>query len=277
MKKDNEEAALAGLMEVLPYLTGVRYKSLGCPDERNSSTPDVDCILQPVDAARPSVAAEHTTLEAFRGQRTDGFRSYGIVAAVDSKCRGHVPLDRYFILVVPHDLIARLRKGALEKFTVTASEWVTDVAGTLSVDDHIKMEYGDHTILLICGGSNPSMNGTIGRIPRRPDNHEELRAESLTVAIDHGIGKFSKYKQLGYDTVLVLEDISGGFHASALQSDDEARTNRMNFLIDYILAFVSYHDRMIVCNVWKERDMWHREVPYRRRFENFGGNWTPLK
>jgi hypothetical protein len=180
-------------------------------------------------------------------------------------------------LVVPPELIGHLRKGARKGFTDTASPWVNRVARTLSIDDHARMPYGDHSIVLICDGFHPQRNGKIGRIPSRPDNQEDLQSQSLNVAVDHGIGKFSKYKQLGYNTVLVFEIISGQFYASALQSIDRARTDQMTSSIDYILAFVSYRDEMIVCNVWKERDMWHREVPYSRRFENSGGNWTPLE
>ena len=277
MKKPNELAALNAVADLLPFLTGGRYTRFESPDEHNSSTPDVDAIFRPRSPDSPLLVVEHTTLEAFRGQLTYGHQSYDIVAKINANCRGLLPVDRYFILVVPNMLTDGLRKSAFTEFVRDASQWVISSAATLIIDQDTRMNYRGHSVLLICAGPHNMINGTVGRIPIRPDNQADLQVTSLAAAVDHGTAKFPKYKQQGYATLLALEKVSGGFYSTAFMELDDTHKEATNALVDYILAFDSYQDRMIVCNVWKELEEWHWEVPYNRRFECTDGIWRPLE
>jgi hypothetical protein len=151
-------------------------------------------------------------------------------------------------------------------------------AKKLKYDDYITQEYKEHNIILMCGGSHPDINGTVGRIPGQPKRYVELREERLWISISHGLGKFQKYKHIGHDTALLLEDISGAFHTSALQGNETAATRRrlVNALVDYIVVFASHDNRMIVGNIWKEKRSWYAQIPYSRRFHEVEGRWTPL-
>ena len=131
----------------------------------------------------------------------------------------------------------------------------------------------------MCSGSLPEINGTVGRMPGSPRNKEELVDQSLWYSIDHGLGKFPKYKQQGYDSVLILENISGAVHPSMLLDieNDPQRRALISALIDYIIVLVSIDDSMIVGNVWKEKLLRHSPVPFNRRFKNIDGKWIPYE
>lgn len=278
MKRENEINALKALVEIMPFLTGAPYKHERFPDEEGSQTPEVDYLLKPNSNQVPAIAVEHTIVEAFRGQKTYVDRSYDIVENVNVGCKGRLPSDRYFILVVPHLLVESLRKQAIKRFIDAVIPWIVTTASALSFDEHRTVLYEGQEVLLMCGGSHPEINGTLHRIPGRPKNQENLSCQSLWLSISHGLGKFSKYKRLAYDTVLALEDISGEVHPSMLleiERDDEKQTVISN-LVDYIIVFESHENRMIVANVWKEKHSRYSPVPFNRRFENTKGKWAPL-
>ena len=278
MKKINEENACSAFLEIFPYITGVRYDNKESPDERNSDGPDVDYLLTPRSPKLPLVVVEHTILESFEGEMTYVIRSHDIVKEIDATCHGKLPVDRYFILVIPDTLVHTLRKSAKTQFVEDVSLWVVSEAKKLKHDDYIAQEYKEHNIILMCGGSHPDINGTVGRMPTQPKHHIELREERLWISISHGLGKFQKYKLAGYDTVLLLEDISGAFHTSALQGNEIAAARRrlVNALVDYIVVFASHNNRMIVGNIWKEKQSWYAQIPYNRRFHEAEEKWKPL-
>jgi len=278
MKRENEINALKALVEIMPFLTGVRYKFDRSPDEEGSQTPEVEYLLKPNSDQVPAIAVEHTIVEAFKGQKTYVDRSYDIIEDVNVGCKGRLPLDRYFILVVPHLLVESLRKQAIKRFIDAVTPWIVTTAPGLSFDEHRTMLYQGQEVLLMCGGSHPGINGTLHGIPCRLKNQKDFACQSLWLSISHGLGKFSKYKRLLYDTVLALEDISGEVNTSMLleiERADEKQTLIGN-LIDYIIVFASHENRMIVANVWKEKHSRYSPVPFNRRFENTKGKWTPL-
>jgi hypothetical protein len=112
MKKINEENARSAFLEIFPHITGVEYNKKESPDEQNSKGPDVDYLLTPRSPDLPLLAVEHTILESFKGQMAYVNRSYDIVKEVDTTCRGKLPEDRYFILVIPDTLVHTLLKSA---------------------------------------------------------------------------------------------------------------------------------------------------------------------
>ena len=279
MKRQNEINAINALLEILPFFAGGRYVENGSPDENNSQCKNVDYVLAPCANNLPNLAVEHTRVEAFRGQMTYVNRSYDIVHEVDIKCQGQLPPDRYFILVVSHILVESLRKQAIKQFISFVVPWIVTTAQTLLIDNHKTTKYAEQDLLLMCGGSHPKVNGTIGRISNRPNNQEDLAKESLWFSIEHGLGKFSKYKRLGYDTVLSLEDISGAIRSSMLLEIDTdiQRKALISTLVDYLIVFASNEDKMIVANVWKEKQLRYNYIPFNRRFDRREGKWFPLE
>jgi hypothetical protein len=70
-----------------------------------------------------------------------------------------------------------------------------------------------------------------------------------------------KYKDRGFKTALLLEDVAGTLRGSTLNGYE----NRLEE-VDYIVVFVSNEERMIIANVWKEGSVWDSSVPINRRF-----------
>jgi hypothetical protein len=279
MKRQNEVNAVEALLQILPFVVGTTYRHDRSPDDETSKRKEVDYILTCENPDQPSLAIEHTIVEAFKGQITYVNRSHEIVSEVDAKCKGSLPADRFYYLVVPHPLVGSLRRGAITRFVESVSAWVLEFAPKLSIDGHKSMEYLKSSVLLVCGGSQPEANGTVGTIPRRPSDQKNLALESLWFAIEHGLGKFSKYKESGHDTVLALQDISGEVHPSMLieiETDNEKRA-LITGLVDYIFVFASVEDRMVVGNVWKERELRYDPSPFNRRFVNEKGKWSPME
>lgn len=281
MKKINEENACNAFLEIFPYITGVWYNKEKSPDECNSNEPEVDYLLKPRNPNCPLVVVEHTILESFQDEIAYVNRSFDIVKEIDAICHGKLPEDRYFILMIPDILVDTLRKSAKKtKFFEDVYPWVLTEAYKLKNDDCTNKKYKEHDIILMCGGSNSDINGTVGRIPMQPKQHAKLREERLWISIKHGCDKFRKYKKDKpiHDTVLLLEDISGMFCVSALQGNQisNTRMRRVNSLVDYIVVFASHNNRMIVGNIWKEKQFWYAQIPYNRRFHEVEGKWKPL-
>jgi hypothetical protein len=229
----------------------------------------------PESASFPRIAVEHTIVEAYRGQKTYVTRSYDIVQAVDRNCAGRLPADRFFGLVLPPDLVNELRRKEIGKFVESITPWVVDTAKILKVDDYQTTKYTEREVLLLCSGSEPGINGTLGRMPGTPKNQKALGSQSLWLSIEHGLGKFAKYRDMGYTSLLVLENISGRVHPSMLVDlAKDPHKNTLIGLVDYVIEFVSNENRMIVGNVWKEKRVLHDPVPFNRRFMQLEGKWT---
>lgn len=257
-------------------LTGSVYETTDYPDERNTVERDVDFILTPKDAELPMLAIEHTIVESFEGQIRYVNKSWDLVQEVNSKCRGALPIDRYFILVVPNTLVDSLEKTAKAEFIENVSRWIVNEAERMKHDHYISWQYGEHNLLLMCGGgSHPDINGSVGRIPGQPTQLTELKEERLWISFCHGLGKFPKYKNGGYKTVLLLEDISGTYGGPDFSDDvvGKSRRNLVDALVDYVVVFVSHQNRMIVGNIWKDKQRWYEKIPYSMRFYEENGKW----
>jgi hypothetical protein len=274
----NESNALEALLGIIPAITGCNYSTGGSPDDIDSQNKEVDFILIPDSGSFPKLAIEHTVVEAYRGQKTYIDRSYKIVKEIDLKCKASLPSNRFFGLVLPPNLVDLLQRKEIDRFVEFITPWVIDTARLLKVDDYKATKYAGYEILLLCSGSIPEINGTVGRMPGSPKDQKDLVAQSLWLSIEHGIGKFLKYKQQGYDCVLALENISGIAHPSTLvEIAKDSQKRSFIELIDFVIVFASNDDRMIVGNVWKERQTLYDPVPFNRRFHKVGGKWSPLE
>ena len=124
LKRQNEVNAMEALIQIMPFVTGTTYRYDRSPDDESSQNKEVDYILTNEAKGQRSLAVEHTIVEAFRGQITYVNRSYEIVSDVADRCKGKLPSDRYYILVVPDALVESLQKRAILRFVDIVSPWV---------------------------------------------------------------------------------------------------------------------------------------------------------
>jgi hypothetical protein len=262
-KKQNEKNACAAFITILKSLTDIEYVVSGSPDEVNRSTPDVDFVLVSSSNENDKIAVEHTIVDSFDGQIEYVKWSYDIVDLINAGCRKRLPGDRYYILAVPPIIVDSLeRKRSRERFVSNLSCWVVETAPKLLlVDSYIQTEYEGHKITLTCGGDCELLNGNVRRIPQQPENQKALQHDRLGRAVRDKFPKLTKYKEQGFKTALLLEDIAGTLRGSTLK-DYEISLEK----VDYIVAFVSNEDRMIIGNVLKEGSVWYSFVPGNRRF-----------
>jgi hypothetical protein len=277
LKRLNEFNAVDALIGIVPFLLGCTYSLGGSPDDLDSQQKEIDFVLVPNEPGSPKLAVEHTVVEAYRGQRTYLLKSYEIVQKIDSECQGELPVDRFFGLVLPPELVDQLRRKELDRFIAAIAPWVIAAGRSTKIDDYTEKEYGDHRIFLMCSGSDPHHNGHVGRMPGAPKDGKDKASLSLLRALQHGTSKFAKYKQQGYQTILSLEDVSGAIHPSALVAfrDDPASRHTVA-ASDYVVEFASNDERMIVGNVWKAGEELYDPPPYDLRFHKLDGKWKPF-
>jgi hypothetical protein len=139
---------------------------------------------------------------------------------------------------------------------------------------YIQTEYEGHKITLMCSGDHAQLNGYVWCMPQEPENQKALQSERLGRAVRDKLPKLTKYKERGFKTALLLEDVACTLSGSTLRGYEISLEE-----VDYIVVFVSNEDRMIIGNVWKERSVWYSSVPSNRRFPNgkFGFRRMPGK
>jgi hypothetical protein len=234
------------------------------PDELNRRTSDVDFILTSSTDNDDKIAIEHTRVESFDRQIDYVKRSGDIVREINDCCRKRIPPDRYYFLNIPPLTADSLVGKSRKLFVSDLSSCVKETAQMLLlVDRHIQTDYKGHKITLTCGDNHARLNGNVWCMPQEPENPKALQSKRLERAIRDKLPKLTKYKEQGFKTALLLEDVAGTLSGSTLSgyaiSLDE---------VDYIVVFVSNEDRMIIGNVWKERSVWYSSVPPNRRFPN---------
>ena len=269
MKKTNEKKpyelnARDAFITILRSLMGIEDWESESPDEVNRSSPDVDFLLFPSSNENDKIAVEHTRVESFEGQIRYVKRSYDIVDSINARCREQLPCDHYYILAVPPVIMDFLvTKHSRDTFVSYLSSWVVEVAPKLLlVDSCLQNEYEGHKITLTCGGDYERLNGNVGRIPQQPENQKALQSDRLARAVRDKLPKLRQYKERGFKTALLLEDVAGTLYGSTLR-DCEISLEE----VDYIVVFVSIEEQMIVGNVLKEKSVWYSVVPGNRRFQ----------
>ena len=277
MKHLNEFNAVDALIGIVPFLLGTTYSRGGSPDELDSQQKEIDFVLVPNEPGSPKLAVEHTVVEAYRGQRTYSLKSYEIVQKIDLKCLGKLPKDRFFGLVLFPELVDQLRRKELDRFIAVIVPWIVATAQSTNIDDYAETGYGEHRIFLECSGSDSEHNGHVGRMPGGPKDHKNKASLSLLCSLQHGTGKFTKYRRKGYQTILALEDVSGAIYPSALVAlRKDPATRHLVEASDYVVEFASNDDRMIVGNVWKAGETIYDPPPYNLRFHKIDGKWRPF-
>ena len=263
-KKPNELNARDAFITILRSLTGIEDWESESPDEVNRSTRDVDFLLFPSSNENDKIAVEHTKVESFEGQIKYVNQSYDIVDCINDGCRERLPHDRFYILNIPPEIVDTLETMRnREQFVSDLSCWVVETAPKLLLaEDWTRIEYEGHKVTLSCGGNCELKNGNVGRIPQQPENQKALQHDRLGRAVGNKVSKLTKYKEHGFKTALLLEDVAGTLYGSTLRGFENDLEE-----VDYIVVFVSNEERMIVGNVLKEKSVWYSFVPGNRRFQ----------
>ena len=273
MKKPNEQNACDTFITILKSLTDIEYGKSKSPDEVNRRTSDVDFVLVSSINENDKIAVEHTIVESFDEQIKYVKRSGDIVREINDCCRQRIPPDRYYFLAVPPIIVDPLVGKSRALFVSYLSSWVVKTAPKLLlVDSYLQTEYEGHKITLTCSGDHARLNGKVWCMPEEPENQKALQSERLGRAFGDKLPKLTKYKERGFKTALLLEDVAGTLRGSILRGYEISLEE-----VDYIVVFVSNEDRMIIGNVWKERSVWYSSVPGNRRFRKFGFRRMPGK
>jgi hypothetical protein len=273
MKKPNEQSACEAFIVILNALTGLQYEKIESPDELNQRTSDVDFLLKSITDESDMIAVEHTVLESYNGQIGYVNRSYDVVDSVNARCSNHIPVDRYYFLVIPPIIVDSLVGKSRKQFVDSLSSWVMETAQRLLIDNHAQIDYEDQKITLMCCGNDVQLNGKVWRALQQPGNQEILQTQKLSRAIGDKLPKLRTYKQQSFKTALLLEDIANipstiTQRAHGMSSEER---DSVKHVIDYIVVFASNKGRMIVGDVWKEPSLWHICIPDNRKF-NFRKN-----
>lgn len=270
MKKPNEINACNALIDILQKLTGALYECESCPDEVVTNKPEPDFILRSTCAGATKIAAEHTVIELFNGQISYVISSFERAEEINRICRGKIPEDRWYYIAAPHALINSLTDRKRRKaFDEDLAPWIAEQAPNLQIDDFKQHSYNEHKVTLICGGSHPLRNGTVGRIPERPADTATLQKDAFLKAIQHGLQKLRDYKcnpPERFETVLLLEDIAGLNRERVITGLTTSEKAEIDHYIDYVVVLASYGKQMITGYVWKENETWHEFIPYDKRF-----------
>lgn len=256
---------------MLKRVVGETYECERYPDEEATKGKEVDFILRPTCTETARMAVEHTIVPLFNGQHNYVISSYERLEKINHQCQEKIPNDRYYFVVAPHALICSIKNREVQEiFDKELADWISQCAPRLQIDVSEQYSYQGYEIRLTCGGTHPSRNGSVGRIPEYPKDAAELQKEAFNKAVQHGLDKFPKYKcnsSESYKTVLLLEDVAGLPHERMMEELPPSDKARIDELIDYIVVLQSSENQMIVGYVWKENETWYRFIPYNRRFD----------
>jgi hypothetical protein len=262
MKKLNELNASDAFITILKSLTDIEYVVSESPDEVNRCTADIDFVLVSSSNENDRIAVEHTRVEFFNRQIEYVNRWHNIVDLVNDGCKNRIPADRYYFLAAPSILVNSLVGNSKDLFVSMLSSWVVKAAPKLLLlDSYIQTEYEGHKITLTFSGDHAKLNGNVWPIPEEPEKQKALQSERLERAVRDKLPKLAKYKERGFKTALLLEDVAGTLRSGTLSGYESSLKK-----VDYIVVFISNEDRMIIGNVWKEKSVWYSFVPGNRRF-----------
>jgi len=255
-ERENERNAREAFIRILKKITGKQYEVESWPERLNRKSQDVEYILITKEGYSSRIAVEHTIVESFEKQLAYLNHSYDVVEELDDRCKGTLPIDRYYFLIVPHPLVlvGFLERRHKKQFVVDISSWVATIAKTLTVDQCSRRIYDNHEVTLWCAGSYPEMNGHVFRAPTEPEKAGELKRERFRRAIEEKVQKLRKYKLKGLSTALLLEGIGGSLQGHKTRWKDLTCTQKhlISRLVDYVVVLHSNNRKMIAGGVWKE-------------------------
>ena len=262
--KTNEENAYKALIEILKKKFRKDFTFISKPDEVNRKTKDVDFIIE---SGNKKYAVEHTRIERYIGQKEYLSKSFDVVQEINNYCKGKLPENNHFLLLLPYSLIVNRKKFDISNLINEMTKWIIKETPSMKDEDTLSCFYNGEKVSLICDNIDNSMNGNVFRAPVAPNNCDELTLKSFNKVINEKIGKISKYKFKNYRTVLLLEDISGSFiHGFSQKNIGFINKIKIRLFLDYIIILVSVDDQMIVGNIWKEKRKWYKTIPFKNRF-----------
>jgi len=271
LSEESAKNACNAFIDILQKIKCVTYKEVGRPDKKNRKTPDVDFILAPKseNEQSPKIAVEHTIVEAHEEQIAYVRQLDGIEKEIGQRCKGKLPIDYCFNLIAPPSLIVGMNKKNRDQFVEEMSGWMPDVAKSLTTDQESSRLYNGHEVSLWCIGSCSDLNGTVGMMSTRPENAKKEGRDRFRRAMEEKLPKLITYKEKGFSTALLLEDVSFSHSNPGVNLKDlipHQYHSEFQSKIDYVVIFVSQKNKMIVGLVWKEESQLYSEIPDNRRF-----------
>ena len=269
--RKNADNACEAFIKIIEEIKGVTYTIVCRPEEKNRNTQDVDFILAPEgeNGRSPKIAVEHTIIEAHENQFLYANQFCNIVKEIDRKCQGKLPIDYYFSIEAPPSLIVGMSKKNIEQFVEEMASWIHNVAKSLTTNQRISQLYNNQKVSLWCPGSNVKFNGTVAMMSLRPEDAEKESRDRFRRAIEEKLPKLITYKEKGFTTALLLEDVS--FSHSNLGDNlkdliPHQYLSEFQSKIDYVVILVSQKEKMFLGRVWKKDSQLYSEIPENRRF-----------
>ena len=266
--KNNEKNACNAFIEILQKIRGFEYKIVYRPEDKNRNTQDVEAILAPnvENDQFPKIAVEHTIIEAHEKQFKYVNQLKGIEKEIDQKCRGKLPIDYCFGLIAPPSLIAGMNKKNREKFVKEMVSWIPNVSKSLTRNQRSSRLYNGHEVSLWCVGSCPGINVTMRMMSSRPGDPKKDRRERFHRAIKEKLPKLISYKEQGFETALLLEDVSAVYINPEENMIPRQYSTEFRLKTDYVIILVSQEEKIFLGCVWKEKSQLYSEIPENRTF-----------
>ena len=260
---DHENVAIAAVIEIIKRRTARSYWIECRPDEKNRNSKDIDFILSSEQG--PNLAVEHTTVESFDNQRGFGQLVVQFVGRIEEQFRPFLLPDTYHYLTIPTDFVPRTTKSEQQRAISQIVTWMQNVMHELEPHGKrvsLDLMDGQFRVWFGRGGNHVKLNGRLHPRQMAPPNLEEQRPIRLKRALSDKLPKLLKYKTVGYETLLVLDDVDMALSNNVLVEETITDLcSRHSFdPPDHIYQLTSFGDEIVEGWIIKERDSWGRRI-----------------
>jgi hypothetical protein len=255
---DHERKACDAVARVLEERAGATRSHPRCP-EKDDSGPPVEYVF---DLAGVTYAFEHTLIEAFERQIHTGVDFGKFVAPIEAALDHHMARPGMYRLVFPIDPCTGLKPRDIPKMQEAIIAWTKAKAAELHAElphkpgrnekPRVHLGVRKETLpgltfeLYLSRETFSAMpdiaDGRLWVMRFAPPNHEDLREQRLTTALNRKLPKLAQWKAAGAVSVLILEngDIALTNHvlvAEAVEKLLSGRTDRPDqiWLVDAVM------------------------------------------
>ena len=227
----NEEAVCRAVIKVVEQRTGEALRIVARPDQTDRSQPAVEMLLQSPAGRR--YALEHTRVESFPQQISDGKAFADLLEPLEAKLSGTLPGP--FWLIIPVGALDAVRRNAFNEIRQDIEKWVASAAGSLDGEEESEGDGTFTTTVVLPSVGFPvtlrrtKLTGSKLVIMREaPADLDNLRAQRIAQALAKKLPKLAGQKAAGLETILALEsnDIALGNRAVVGQAVREALATR---------------------------------------------------
>jgi len=204
--ESNQNRVIKAVLEFLCKTIDVSYQILEYPDEieRNISACDALAIV-----GSRRVAIEHTSIDSVPFQRRDDNRFIKLLGPLKSELAGKLPTTGHYLLAVDMNVIPIGVKW--DDVRQRISKWVQKVAPTLEIGSpstssrHFVKEMPQGVPLEITLYRQLGRDGQFNIVRAAPEDLENQRIEVIREALVSRGTKVTKYRNIGYKAILILE------------------------------------------------------------------------